>query len=455
MKRNTWLVIGSVIVLIILTYHAKLGLFSIGSQPQTGLVINDKVDAGLIDAVSKPQGLFSVAAKDKSFDTIILVKDQKELDVKQQANIKKSSDFKTINAIATSLTIDQINNLSVNEDVNKIYLDENFKTFSTIDDSLLMHNSLPKTELGSGINVCILDTGISNDFNGNVVKKTTILNKEETDGVAEDDSGHGTLVAEIVSSMASESNIFIGKVCKEGNCVSSDVMMGIEWCKENQADVISLSLGSVCYKNPYYMCDAYPISRLINQVTEQDGILFPMASGNILDDTCSDFKIALPACASKGIAVASIDEINLEEVINPASWDLVFKSLGSEDSRGVELIDITANGRIGNEIGTSVSAPHVTGAIAVIKSITKEDSETVRQLLYDSSTKQDSNGNVYAGHGLLNVKGACTLDNINCENLFLSNPEPVTQPTQNSQDYSLLAFGVLAILLYFFIREKK
>lgn len=112
------------------------------------------------------------------------------------------------------------------------------------------------TTTGAGITVCILDTGLDfahPDFAGaNIVGSANFV----ADGhrTAQDGNGHGTHVAGTVAAQpngigvvgaAYDVNLLIARVLgDDGFGLTSGVVRGVNWCVDQGADILSLSLGS-------------------------------------------------------------------------------------------------------------------------------------------------------------------------------------------------------------------
>ena len=112
------------------------------------------------------------------------------------------------------------------------------------------------TTTGAGVTVCILDTGF--DFNhpefagANIVGSANFVNDGHR--TAQDGNGHGTHVAGTVAAqrngngvagVAYDVNLLIARVLgDDGFGSTSGVVRGVNWCVDQGADILSLSLGS-------------------------------------------------------------------------------------------------------------------------------------------------------------------------------------------------------------------
>ncbi|MBU0929831.1 MAG: S8 family serine peptidase, partial [Nanoarchaeota archaeon] len=159
------------------------------------------------------------------------------------------------------LTEDDINELLKNTNIKSLSLDYKFNltlqdTIPLINASLVYSIVITNNITGSD-SVCILDSGIYSRhaaFKDRIIAKKCYAdddyignnngycanNTEESDS-AEDDLGHGTLVAGIVGAsdgitgVAPSSKLVIVKVCNYmGQCQYSDLIKGINYCINNK-----------------------------------------------------------------------------------------------------------------------------------------------------------------------------------------------------------------------------
>ncbi|MCK4998669.1 MAG: S8 family serine peptidase, partial [Anaerohalosphaera sp.] len=161
---------------------------------------------------------------------------------------------------------------------------------------------------GTGILVGVIDTGIDSyhpDLRNVVVDQYDFYN--DTSDVI-DDNGHGTHVAGIIASqgltyrgVSFDVGLLGAKVLSEnGEGYSSDVILGIQWCVDQGADVINLSLGEGLFSST---CDHLDMAQAVNEAVDA-GVVVVCASGNDGNPN----QIVSPACASKAIAVGSVDK---------------------------------------------------------------------------------------------------------------------------------------------------
>ena len=254
---------------------------------------------------------------------------------------------------------------------------------------------------GVGARVCIIDTGVD-DTHPSLAPLAAEYDFVSDDYDATDDNGHGTHVAGIIASrhvsdkgVAPGASLLAAKVLsRNGTGYTSDVIAALEWCRDQGAQVINMSLGGGTFSEA---CDSEPLAAASNAVVD-DGVTVVVAAGN---DGRPD-RISSPACASKVIAVGAVDKLDQH-----ASY-----------SNGGPLLDITApgtsirstypGGGFANLTGTSMATPHVAGAAALLLSsrpmLKPNEVETV---LKASARDLGAAGfDPVFGHGRLDVSAA-------------------------------------------------
>jgi subtilisin family serine protease len=163
---------------------------------------------------------------------------------------------------------------------------------------------------GSGIKVCVIDTGIDANHpdlnNGKVIAWADFVNG--LNSMPYDDHGHGTHVSSIIAGTGNASGglykgvapgvSLMGVKVLDGtaNGWISDVIEGINWATENHAQIISLSLGNKSHNQS--MDDA--IDNAVSQ-----GIVAVISAGNNGDDYGT---IKCPADDPNAITVGALDK---------------------------------------------------------------------------------------------------------------------------------------------------
>ncbi|MEM3499448.1 MAG: S8 family serine peptidase, partial [Candidatus Bilamarchaeaceae archaeon] len=273
---------------------------------------------------------------------------------KPKGKIKSVKTLKNSKYTVVEIEKDDLKNL-LDERVKEVYLDKKM--------SALLFDSVPLigadravSELnysGQGVSICLLDTGVDPlaiGLEGKVVGGYDFVND---DNDASDDNGHGTVMAQVISSVAPNATIIPVKVLSsDGTGYSSDIIEGINYCIDNaQADnirVISMSFGGGSFDS---YCTSEPVAESASYAFNY-GIVPLAASGNDGTD-----KITAPACGREVVAIGATtkdDEIASFSNING-------------------MVDLLAPGQniyvYGNAYsGTSISTAHAAGAFALLLS---------------------------------------------------------------------------------------
>ena len=216
---------------------------------------------------------------------------------------------------------------------------------------------------GSGTVIAVIDTGVDLDhpeFQNRIAQGFDFV---DYDNIADDGEGHGTHVAgtiagaddgEGITGVAPDASIMPIRVLDdEGYGYISDIIAGIRWAADNDADVINLSLGGGGYSQA--MADAVAYASDLGSVVV-------MAAGN--DGGRSPIYPAAHA-ETHGIAVGAVDQDkSLASFSNRAG--LTF--LDYVTAPGVGIFSSTPNGNYDYYSGTSMASPHVAGIAALLKS---------------------------------------------------------------------------------------
>ena len=239
-----------------------------------------------------------------------------------------------------------------------------------------------RTVTGKEITVSVIDTGIDYthpDLGGcygsgcKVIGGIDFVNNDD-DPI--DDEGHGTHVAGIVAAngvvkgVAPDASLYAIKVLNEqGIGHSGDTLAAIEWSlnpdgnasTEDQVDIINLSLGSPT--NPSEeMFETFALA-------EAAGTLIVVASGNHGgNEEVLRSPLNVYAKIESSLAVGAVDGNN--ELTDFSSWGPGDGAMKPDVvAPGLAIYSTKNGGGYEHLSGTSMAAPHVAGAAALLKQL--------------------------------------------------------------------------------------
>ena len=240
---------------------------------------------------------------------------------------------------------------------------------------------------GAGVRIGIVDTGVDlthEDIAGKVVESISCVGSggdvAKCRGSAQDDQGHGTHVSGIaaaykdngkgIAGVAPDAQLVVAKVMTaQGTGQGADVTAGIKWVVDHGAKVVNLSLGD----------PAQPITALISENELKEGIDYAWGHGAI--------AVVASGNSGTGLGIEASNFGDMNAIIvgatgpddKPASYTTstggakwaVAAPGGAADKKKDD--DIYSTFWIKGQqnaytylAGTSMAAPHVTGAIALL-----------------------------------------------------------------------------------------
>jgi subtilisin family serine protease len=229
---------------------------------------------------------------------------------------------------------------------------------------------------GAAVGVGILDTGV--DASHPDLAQSVAASVDFTaDGDGVDRAGHGTHVASIIAGsgaasagryrgMAPDAQLYSAKVCRAGVCPESSILAGMQWAaRDENLRVVTMSLGRPDQPGTDLLEQA------VDTLTARYGTLFVVAAGN------ESGRVASPAAADAALAVGATtidDQVAAFSDTGPRIGDGGLKP--DLAAPGVDIVAARSSasnlprtgpgGLYTGLSGTSMAAPHVAGAAAMV-----------------------------------------------------------------------------------------
>ncbi|MEW6273793.1 MAG: S8 family peptidase [Bacillota bacterium] len=254
---------------------------------------------------------------------------------------------------------------------------------------------------GEGVKVGILDTGVDFSHPDLKVNFKGGINLLSPQSPPLDDNGHGTHVAGIIAAVDNGFGILgaspgvhlfaVKALNAAGEGYFSDVIRGLDWCMQNGPEIINLSFGS---DQP-----SQALHAAVKKVVAA-GKIIVAAAGN--DGTYQ--SVDYPAAYPEVVAVGATDEF---DQIPP------FTSRGPElnlVAPGSNILSTTLKGFFKRQSGTSMAAPFVAGALAILKRLNGQAGfEEILKILQATAEKLPGYGRDEQGAGLVRVDRAISM----------------------------------------------
>ncbi len=252
---------------------------------------------------------------------------------------------------------------------------------------------------GAGVRVAVIDTGIwSSATTGSVHPDLAAVYRGGYDFVNDDPfpwdgHGHGTHVAGIIAAVdnlvgvvgaAPRVSLYALKVIGDnGKGTLSDFISALDWCVANGIRVANYSAGGI---------DRSPTIEEACKRARAAGVTIVAAAGN------GGGGLLVPAVFPSVIAVGATDRANARPFWSNVGNDLDLVA------PGVNVRSTYVGGGYYVMDGTSMSAPHVAGAAALLISRGISYPDIVEEYLEATATDLETGGpDPYTGHGLVNA----------------------------------------------------
>ncbi len=392
MKQNVKLQLKVFTLILIFVVMSIISFLSLDLVSLTGAAVADDAQISgevqqAFDSGKEEVSVIVILADDVQADEVVDTLAQQDtkavFGLTNEKEFELEQNYKTINAFAGKLTEEGLKELENNPAVEKIVINKIRHIFLSESVPLINGNDLwnisvdEQSITGTGQTVCVIDTGI--DYNhtglgggfGNKVIAGHDFANNDSDPM--DDNGHGTHVAGIIASsdstyrgVAPDAKLVAMKVCNSGgSCEDADVLAGFDWCISNaetyNISVISISLGGGSYTS---YCDesldfaAY--ATMIDDAVSKD-ISVIAATGNAGANSVV-YGIAGPACLQKSTRVTATTKADV--LASYASRHSFFNDTIS--APGSSITSLNKGGGTSTLSGTSMSTPHVSGAVVLM-----------------------------------------------------------------------------------------
>ncbi len=245
---------------------------------------------------------------------------------------------------------------------------------------------------GAGVPIGVVDSGIDAshpEFTGKVDAQADCVGGTCREGPARDSEGHGTAVAGIaaatsdnglgIAGVAPDAHLIVARVLgSDGSGVTEDINRGIQWVVDRGARIVNLSLGEP---------DLMIVSRVGTPL--RPGIEYAWSRGAIPVLAAGNYEnLNGQGSANYGdlhaLVVGSTDNKGrvpgYSTSLGNAMWGLVAPG-GSGAGPGQDILAPVPGGRYEWVAGTSMAAPHVSGALALLLAQGLSPSAAVERLL--------------------------------------------------------------------------
>ncbi|WP_335934707.1 S8 family serine peptidase [Streptomyces sp. PTD5-9] len=234
---------------------------------------------------------------------------------------------------------------------------------------------------GRGVKVAVLDTGVDSthpDFSGSIAESADFTQGDgAVGGSVVDGDGHGTHVASTVAGdgaasdgryrgMAPDAELLVGKVLDDdGGGQESWVLKGMEWAAA-RAPIVNVSLSGAATDG------TDPLSQAVDNLSAEHGTLFVAAAGN----QGSPGTVGTPGAADAALTVGAVERDDTLAALSSQGPRLGDHAVKPDlTAPGIGIVAARATGTDGDEpvddhytalSGTSMAAPHVAGAAALL-----------------------------------------------------------------------------------------
>jgi subtilisin len=230
-----------------------------------------------------------------------------------------------------------------------------------------------KRSLGSRIQIGVIDTGVDPthpDLKLSIYRGVNLL---ALGALPMDDNGHGTHIAGIIAASSSRQGILgvaplasihaVKAFDFMGSAYVSDIIAGIDWCVENDMDIINMSFGMRSYSKSLEGASHNALKA---------GIVVVASCGNEGKKASIDY----PARFSQVVSVGAVTRTGKVAAFSNKGKRIDIYAPGEK------IFSCWLNGKYNELSGTSMATAHVSGVVALMLSLKPElDPMVIKQTL--------------------------------------------------------------------------
>lgn len=316
-------------------------------------------------------------------------------------------EFKIARMIECEITDDQMESLNNNTNISYIERDIPVHAYQQEVPYGISQVQAQQTHqagyTGNGVKLGIIDTGIDASHEDlNVVDGFSVFKSGDDEDPYHDGSGHGTHVAGTAAALdndtgvvgvAPKAELYAVKVLdSNGSGSSAGVVRGLEWAIQNEMDVINMSLGS---SEP-----SRAIQDAVDTAFNEYDILVVAAAGNEGNEDGTGNTVGYPAQHDSVLAVAATDQNDSRAPFSSTGPGVDIAAPGAS------ILSSVPGNAYDKLNGTSMAAPHVAGAGAVLKAAFPDASAAEIKERLTSTAKNIGENTEWYGNGLLQLHDA-------------------------------------------------
>ena len=285
---------------------------------------------------------------------------------------------------------------------------------------------------GDGARIAVLDTGVDPDHPDIDIAEDDFAefddDGDEVDSDPHDTADHGTHVSGTVVGaeepddedvpsfgVAPEATLMHGLVLPDGGGSFAQIIGGMQWAVDNDADAINMSLGAVGYHGEMIepVRNADQAGTIVISSSGNDGVGTSGSPGNVYDAVAigaSDEDEEIASFSSG----ETVDTADAWDGVAPDEWpeEYVVPDVSAPGVDVLSAIPIDVGDEdYGEASGTSMAAPHVAGLVGLMTSAAEDEAEVdqLKAALTGTSWKpsdEPDEPDTRYGHGIVDALDA-------------------------------------------------